>query len=753
MAFSGLDEDKRQKMELESRLEMERLSIRLKELILSQPPQDLLAYIWSQLLMSSMVASSDDERVAEDNASAEEIAHKDRDQLNITQFVLEYIHATLSAFKDNGAAAFSELACADLFENAERLQAATSRYCMFSSAGSNDGIFGPKTGEIEFMAKSLWASLRGNRHQVLEQEFFNFVLEPHDEVLRRTFGVGAIEIAAGIQNIVDSMRLGHMRAANTLEEQVKAAYAYAEERGLTLDQAAEKYRKEHPEHLLASANAFNDLFKGDICNLSKHTKLPPSFLEALAFERGGNIDFFAPGPLSGTPLRTLPARVKPLVKLDGEYFATDHAFVRDSGYRCILWNLLNLNPTYRNEFECRQKDMSETAFFRVLAAQLKGASVHREIWYKDTVTRQWAENDTLVRLDDVLILVEAKAGAAATIASPAVDFDRHVRAVQDLVMKAYTQCRRFFEYLNSAAEVPIFKREFGKYIEFDRIRLNDYRVAIPIGLTVESFSPFSAMCKELPGIEPILGSHPFISMSIDDLFVLKRFLPTSGEFMHYMEVRQSVAGIKGSHLFDEMDHLGAYISQNRFDEVQREQLSEGADIAWWDGFSDKVDNYFEGENWENKPPPKQEYPEEMTKLLDALNSTRASGWLGADSHIRNLGHEGRNNLASMLCRIRESLAKQVSRWFQFGDSPPLFVWLQRTGTTPDIQLVHFKAKAAAMAADSSNSIAVLAFVTPRGGYSQAVRIFVDAPVAGAQEHAAILVEVDRMKSRQVPLDR
>ena len=55
---------------------------------------------------------------------------------------------------------------------------------------------------------------------------------------------------------------------------------------------------------------------------------------------------------------------------------------------------------------------------------------------------------------------------------------------------------------------------------------------VPIGLTVESFSPFSTYCKELPQVEPLLGKHAFVSLSIDELFVLKRFLPTPGSFAH-----------------------------------------------------------------------------------------------------------------------------------------------------------------------------------------------------------------------------
>src|SRR6202042_721005 len=108
--------------------------------------------------------------------------------------------------------------------------------------------------------------------------------------------------------------------------------------------------------------------------------------------------------------------------------------------------------------------------------------------------------------------------------------------------------------------------------EVARLRQRDYRLILPIGLTVEAFTPFSAICKELPEVRPILGRHPFISMSVDDLFVLTRFLPTAGELMHYLEVRQQVAGIPNAMMFDEIDHLGAYISQNRFDMTMREQL-------------------------------------------------------------------------------------------------------------------------------------------------------------------------------------
>lgn len=390
--------------------------------------------------------------------------------------------------------------------------------------------------------------------------------------------------------------------------------------------------------------------------------------------------------------------------------------------------------------------MSEAAFADILAVQLPGATVFQEVYYKDTTSKQWSENDTLILVDDMLFLVEAKAGAAATIASPALDFDRHAQSVQDLVLKAYKQCERFFNYMNSADEVPLYHLVDGKYGECGRVRRPDYRVMVPIGLTVESFSPFSAYCKELPQVEPLLGKHAFVSLSIDDLFVLKRFLPTPGSFAHYMEVRQAVAGIRRALLFDEFDHLGAYLKKNRFDQDITEQLKGGKEnMLIWDGMSDIVDRSFEGEDWESRPFPTQAFPEEVLKLLEALDATRAQGWLSAESHIRDLGEEGRNNLAKMLSDLRQTLNQHPARYFILSvDGEPLFVWLQQHDRQIDWIKVNDKASAAALAVKASNVSGIVAEVSADGTYHRAQSFAVHKPTARTEENAHIYEDAARM---------
>ena len=733
-----MDEQGREKAAASLLNDMEDTAARMRELIVGMPAHDLIGYIYAQRLMSVLKDRGSDPSDAEPRSS--------EDVINDNQFLLEYVHAVLASDMEAAAAAFDEGKCAELYELSRHLREQAMLYAMATSAGTKDGVFGPDTADIEFRAKSSWVTIRGNRYQVLEGEFYCYVLAPHDDLLREVYGAGATEIADGFQAMADASRSGPADAISEMMKQFDAATAFAEAQGQALEDVMESWMAANAEQSKAAGRAIEDIFRGGVANVSRHTRLPATLLSDLAYRRGEETEFFAAGDLTGTPYRTLPARKKPLIQLGSDYFAIDPCFARDAGYRALLFNLLQRRPDYKKAFEARQKEMSEAAFDDILSAQFPGAAVFREVYYKDPVSKQWSENDTLILLDDVLFLVEAKAGAAATIASPAIDFDRHAQSVQDLVLKAYRQCERFFDYLNSADEVPIYRRANGRYEECGRVRRADYRVMVPIGLTIESFSPFSAYCKELPEIRPLLGRHAFVSLSIDDLFVLKRLLPTPGEFAHYMEVRQAVAAIRRGHLFDEVDHLGSYLKKNRFDLDISKQLKGGkASLVIWDGMSETVDRAFEGADWDSQPFPTQDFPDEVLKLLSALDAVRASGWLAAESHIRDLGEDGRHNLARMLSDCRQTLDKHPSRYFSLsGDGQPLFVWLQRHGEPIDWTAAHDKAAAVALAAKAPILLGVVVEASADGIYYRAQPLAVKAPTERTEENGRIYDDAARM---------
>lgn len=736
-----MNEVKRKAAAISLLREMEATAARMRSLIITMPPHDLLGYIYAQHMMRSIAGQAAYQTGAELQGTD--------DLINENQFLLEYVHAVLASDAPLADMAFDEGRCAELYELGRKLREQAMYFAMATSADTEDGAFGPDTADIEFQAKTTWVMLRGNRYQVLEGEFYRYVLAPHEDVLREVYGIGSDEIADGFQSMADATRTGHADAIAQMMKQFESAQAFAAAENKSLQDAMPAWVTANEAQSKTAGRAIDDMFRGGIANVSRHTKLPPTLLADLAYQRGEDTEFFAEGDFSGTPYRTLPARKKPLIQLGVDYYAIDPCFTRDAGYRALLYNLLKRKPDYKKTFENRQKIMSEAAFADILSAQLPGAKIFQEVYYKDPVSRQWAENDTLILIDDVLFLVEAKAGAAATIASPALDFSRHAQSVQDLVLKAYKQCERFFSYLNSAEEVPLYRLKNGKYEECVRIRRTDYRVMVPIGLTVESFSPFSTYCKELPQIEPLLGKHAFLSLSIDDLFVLKRLLPTPGEFAHYMEVRQAIAGMRGARLFDEFDHLGAYIKKNRFDQDIADQLqNDKASMVIWNGMSDVVDKSFEGKDWESRPFPMQYFPKEMLNLLRALNATRAPGWLSAESNLRNLGEEGRNNFSKLLSDFRQTLNRHPSRHFLLSsDGFPIFVWLQQHGSQTDWTKVNTKASAASLAIEASNVIGIAIEVDANGTYYQAQCFSVHVPTTQTEENNHIYDDAHRMAQR------
>ena len=713
-------------------------AVQMRELIVSLPAEELLGYIYSQLITKA---------IGEQKTTNQE-RETDRydDTINESQFLLEYVHAVFASHIAPAAVNFDEEKCADLFEVSRKLMSHAMSFAIATTVDTKGGIFGPDTAKIEFDCKSTWVIIRGTRYPVLEGEFYHFVLAPHDDLLREIYGIGAAEIAIGFQDMANATRLGHANAIDELKKQFKAVKTLALEQDKPLEEVMETWNATDDSQSQTASLAADDLFRGGVANISRHTNLPERLLADLAYERGEETEFFAAGSYSGTPYRTLPARKKPLIKLGTDYYAIDPCFTRDAGYRALLHNLLQRKPGYKKAFKNRQKTMSENAFSDIFETQLTGATFFNEVYYKDPVTKQWVENDTLILIDDVLLLVEAKAGAAATIASPALDFDRHAQSVQDLVLKAYKQCERFFNYLFSADEVPIHSLVNGKYEVCGHVRRSDYRLMVPIGLTVESFAPFSAYCKEFSDVEPLLGKHAFISISIDDLFVLKRLLPTLGELAHYIEVRQAVAGLRRAHLFDEIDHLGAYITKNRFDIEISDQLKDGkVDGVVWDGMSRIVDKYFESEDWENESIPTQEFPDEVLNLLSTLDKTRASGWLSAESHIRNYGEQARKNLALMLSDHRKTLKQYPVRYFTFlSEGEPLFIWLQRAEHNFEWKKINDKASAAALYTLSPNTIGLLIEVNVGGQYDNVQYFPVHTPSLRTDENGHIYDDAKRM---------
>jgi hypothetical protein len=722
--------------------EMEALALQVLDVALTLPPLQLLGWIWAMVHM----------RILADLRKKGDKYRPDKARVGEFQFALEYLHAVWSCHATLAAETtpFDEPKASELMGKLEELKNLTFSYCFANSLAKHASGQDEYLTRLEYEAKSAWVIIRGHRYQVLEGEFFRYVLGPHADALLTAYGMEPNAIAEGVQAIANTVRSGVSEATQRLMAGMDRANALVSSGSKDMGAAIEALKAADGTFSGEMAGAIEDVFHGGICNLSRHSGFTATLLDDLSFRPGENAEFFGDGDFRGTPLRTLPGRVRPGIKLGSDYYFTDGQFVRDSAYRTIQRGLLARLPEYREDWKARQQELVETAFPRVCARQFGQTAKHYGVFYPDVTTGEWAECDLVMVQDDVLVVVEAKAGAMP-MHSPETNFERFERLIRELVLKAYAQCKRFLDYLASAPEVQIYGLVGGKHVAVARLRLRDFRTILPIGLTVEAFTPFSAMVKARPDIKPLLGRHPFISMSVDDLFVLNRFLPTTGELLHYLEVRQRVAGFPAATIFDEMDHLGAYIGRNRFDMEIEEHLKE-VDVLLMDSFCDVVDRHFEGHDWETSPVPRQQFPEELAAVLAALDARRPPGWLMMDSLIRDQGGGGRDAIAETLAKLWPTLHSHPARRFLLDAESPIEIWMCRDGMEPSEPEVRRSGQIGCLVANKQRvAILVLSFV-PTGGIADVACRYIGAPTVLQVDYTELAHEAERRRTMVRPTD-
>jgi hypothetical protein len=682
---------------------LESSSEELRSAILACDPFALINALWMVALVNQFV------EVETDNGRMSRVSGD-------LSFTLEYIHAVLSSHSLEQFANRRTGRAADrVLELATELRAAAAAYCTVVSLRAEDGYFGAVDATLVFQAMTSWVGTRGYRYQTAEQAFFEFVLTPHDDALKAAYGMSASDIAAGFQKMItNTYAAPQPELREMLNSTVSAAAADGE---LSFDVARLSIRTFYAG-LAKYDPKQRDLLPVSLTRNIGKEGLPPALLEDLAYVAGSETDFYAKGPHRGTPFRTMPGRIKPLVHVDGKYLACDPYLFRDSVYRALQRGLVQRLPGYRRQWKDRQTDLSETAFTNIFQEQLRDAEVFRSVHYEDPVTGEWCECDLVILIADVVIVIEIKAGVMV-MHSPDLNFDRYLQKVQGLIVEAYDQCRRFIDYVASSDEVAIFQVRDNRRVEVRRLRLSGYRHVFPIGLTMEAFTPISSFCKELDGLSPILGKYPFVSMSVDDLQVLTHFLPQSGELMHYLSVRQRVAGIKGAFLYDEVDHLGMYIDKNRFDLFAELYTLGGKRTVVFDKASADINRYFAIVDWKAKPPPRQQFPAMLEKLLASINCHRHPGFLAVDAVLRDMGPSRRTTLDAALQTVVADLGKENYRRIRLPGSAPIMAWVQRAHYV-DITSQHLaEGEILALASGVSHCTVLIILVNESGEFEGA----------------------------------
>src|SRR5690606_32672382 len=129
----------------------------------------------------------------------------------------------------------------------------------------------------------------------------------------------------------------------------------------------------------------------------------------------------------------------------------------DNVYRVLGRTIKFRDPSYEKTWNVQQQNISEELPLIYLKRLLPGAEVYKSVYHKwknDAGQTDWRETDGLLIYNDHLFIIEVKAGAF-TYTSPADDLPAHLVSLKNLLEAPSRQGSRFFDYLNSASEVPI----------------------------------------------------------------------------------------------------------------------------------------------------------------------------------------------------------------------------------------------------------------------------------------------------------
>ncbi|MFP4977495.1 SEC-C metal-binding domain-containing protein [Paenibacillus sp. CN-4] len=516
----------------------------------------------------------------------------------------------------------------------------------------NDPNYDPEYDMLYVQAQELRTTVRGDRYAVHEIEHLRDLLTPHDDVFNELFNISIEDFLSGIKKLQFSLMQGFNQLMLDIEE-LREQTLEAVERKLTTEQIFSDPR----EAMDAVVNekglgelkesVTNRLFGFDLFDVRKVTGLPDSLLRELAWEPGEETDFFAAGEYAGWPLRRLPIEIRPFISIDNNIYCFDLYSLFDNLYRVIQRLILRLKPEYKQEWNVKQKEVSEELPFKLFCNLLSGAEVVRSIYYPSNTgksgKKEWCENDGIIIFDDHLLVIEVKAGSF-TYTPPSTDFPAYIQSIKALIKSPRDQAKRFIDYLYSADTVTIYDEQHNPIRD---LRGADFRQVTICGITIDNFNSFAARASKLTPLGVELNLTPVWSISVDDLRVYIDYFDSPSMFTHFIEQRYKAAQTEEIELYDELDHLGMYIKHNHYVTTASEN---GGQRVLWNGYREKLDNYFVKLIIDGETPdkPLQNVPIMIEDIIKMLDHQSKKGRCKVVSSLLDMDGDTRDQLEAQL---------------------------------------------------------------------------------------------------------
>ena len=457
--------------------------------------------------------------------------------------------------------------------------------------------------------------VRGNRYQIFQLELLKKLLPPHDKILIELFGMDSKQILGGLDALEYSLSQG---IGDAVSDIVKAyeKFQLLIEQGIDPEQAV---LQSNTGFANAKASPFEKAFGTILNDVSAVTTWTSALIDALTYKINECENFYGDFDFSGWPISSLPINRKPFIELNGRSFCFSYYSLFDNFYRIIQKEIMRLRPAYKEEWNRRQELASVDMVSEVFRNLLPGAQTFTSNFYpKENSLKHCHENDLLVLYDDVLLIVEVKAGSFPQ-SPPITDYKAHVSAYKALIERTDHQCNNTLRYVEGKSKVIFYSKD--KHEKFS-IDIGSIRETFNLAITIEDLGDFSSRAEKISFLT--LKSNS-IALSCDNLLEYAKYFDSPLYFLHFLRQRKAATTVEQIALHDELDHLGMYIEYNMYPLYAIAFPAENR--IYWHGFREELDNYF---NRLYRPEisiekPTQEVPDligEIIKVLEEQESPR-----------------------------------------------------------------------------------------------------------------------------------
>lgn len=501
--------------------------------------------------------------------------------------------------------------------------------------------------DIEYILESqLMSNVRGHRYQFQQLDDLEKLLLPHTDKLVEVYGETGESIIEGLRKLEVSLSSGKLDSLKELMSSYKTFQRKAD--GKTMDEL--EVILEELRQSKETQDCLSKCFGSDLYNVKKVTNWDERLIKSLAWSMGETSEFFERPEYPGWPIQDLPVQKRPFIKIKDVVYCFDYYNLFDNIYRVLQKNLKEHDQSYATKWKDRQQDASESLVAEKFANILPNADIYIGNHYPVAGSlKQMDENDVFIICDDVVIIVEVKAGSFTY--TPAItDYSAHKRSFEALVGKADYQCTRTQKYLESALEVvPFYNKD--KTLKFE-INRKEVRRIYTVCVTVDNFNVFEAKIEKTNFFNSASGT---IVLNIDDLDIYEDYFESEIEFLHYLKHRKAATRIRCLILSDELDHLGLYISQN----VYEEYVNEYRDCDSFNviGFREELDAYYAGVH--NKllsvDKPTQVIPQYIREILSYLEKNKVTGRFEFGEALLDVASDERERIDKSIrdCIVRE----------------------------------------------------------------------------------------------------